>query len=196
MKTPDGSLGSRGGDSHGTRVGETWEQTYDLEFQRLDPIPEEVILKLAGRVYHEEEIRIPLNNKQAIVVPDGREIEIVDLVQKGRTGEVIISYFTDDKNPWPFEISGWRVSDDAGGLHSTDLPDIKSKVSMTVGKQAETDTDNTKKTYQLKLAWKLPIGRTAVALVNPGYWEYRDNLGTFTIKIPKDSYLGSDRKID
>ncbi len=186
--TPSGLVEPRGGDAHGTRVGDAWEQTYDLEFQRLDPVPQEVTLELAGRVYQKCETRIPLSGKQSSFAPDGREVQIIDLLQNRRTGEATISYVTDEKNPWPFSIPEWQVLDEQGKMHRTNLPEIKSSVSMTVGKQPATTGDAAKKEYALKLSWELPPGSKAVALVNAGYWEYRGNLGSFTIQIPEGCY--------
>ena len=183
--TPGGLVEPRGGGAHGTRVSDSWEQTYDLEFQRLNPVPSEVTLDLAGRVYQKGETLIPLSGKQSSFAPDGREVKIMDLQQNGSTGGVTISYVTDEKNPWPFSIPDWQVLDEQGKMHRT-RPEIESSVSMAVGKQPEATNDSTDNEYELKLSWELPRGSKAVALINTGYWEYRGKLGSFTIQIPKD----------
>ncbi|KJS11899.1 MAG: hypothetical protein VR67_12095 [Peptococcaceae bacterium BRH_c8a] len=184
--TPGGLVKPRDGGAHGTRVSDSWEQTYDLEFQRLDPVPSEVTLELAGLVYQKGETRIPLSGKQSSFAPDGREVQIMDLQQNGRIGGATISYVTDEKNPWPFSIPEWQVLDEQGKMHRT-RPEIESSVSMAVGsKQPEATDDSTDKEYELKLSWELPRGSKAVALINTGYWEYRDKMGSFTIQIPKD----------
>jgi len=189
LKTPDGLAEPRGGGSHGTtRVGDTWEQTYDLEFQRLDPVPQEVTLELAGLVYQRGETQVPLSDNQAALAPDGRKVQIKALQQKGRTGEATLYYVTDGKNPWPFSSAEWQVLDDHGKLYRTNLPEIKSSVSFAVGKQPAITGDATQKEYALKLSWELPPGIKAAALVNAGYWEYRDNLGSFTIQTPEGCY--------
>ena len=170
LKTPGGTVKPRGGGASGTWVGDSWEQTYELVFQRLDPVPQEVTLELTGMVYQKGETRIPLNSKQLTYVPDGRQLLIMDLQQDGRKGEATISYLTDKENSWPFSNSDWQVLDEQGKMHSI----------------TETTGEGTDKEYKLKLSWELPPGNNAVALINPGYWEYRDNLGSFIIKIPKD----------
>lgn len=182
LRTPGSLVEPRGADAHGTRVGDVWEQTYDLEFQRLDPVPQQVILELAGRVYQKGETRLPLSGEQSAVAPDGREVRIMNLQQHGRIEEATISYLIDEKTPRPFSISDWQVLDAQGKIHRT-RPKMESSVSMAIGKQPETTGDATEKEYVLKLSWELPRGSKAVALVNAGYWEYRDNLGSFTIQI-------------
>jgi len=189
FKTPDGLAEPRGGGSHGTtREGAIWEQSYELEFQRLDPVPQEVTLELAGLVYQRGETQVPLSDNQSALAPDGRKVQIKALQQKGRTGEATLNYVTDEKNPWPFSIAEWQVRDNHGKMHRTNPPEIKSSVSFAVGKQSASTGDATQKEYALKLSWELPPGSKAAALVNAGYWEYRDNLGSFAIQIPEGCY--------
>jgi hypothetical protein len=178
---PRGAGGGSSGD------GENWEGTYRLEFEPLEPLPRDVTLELAGLVYHKAEIRIPLSGERYAAVPDGRKVMATDLFVSGGRGETAISYRIDENNPFPFDSFGWRVVDDSGETYETEQPEIKSSGHVVgIIKPTKNSADLSEQEKRLRLSWELPEGRQAVALVIPGYWEYREDLGAFAINIPQE----------
>ena len=184
--TPTEIIESRGVSGSGELVDNRWEQTYELRFQRLDVIPETVTLKLSGRIYRQGETRVMFDSSQTAIAPDGRKIYYDNLVEEGGKGKVTILFSTDEHNPWPFDISGWKILDDKGGLHRT----TPGSGSQTVSAAKNTDLNNptVSQTYSSSttLNWRLPDDRKAIAAINTGYWEFIDDLDSITIRIPND----------
>lgn len=176
--TPKGSLKRRGGSIRG--IGQAYE--YELRFQQLDQVPETIILKLSGLVYQKGETRLPLISQQVAEAPDGRIVYLDKLMEKEQIGQAEIRYTIDKQNPWPYDTLSWQVLDDQGELHRT-TPSVNlvklTEVTNSVSEEAMQD-------FKLQLEWTIPADRKAIALVNPGYWEFQDQLGEVTIEIPRE----------
>lgn len=170
LKTPDGQLPARGSSGAGTgKAGDKWKYTYNLEFQRLDSVPPFVSLELAGRIYLKGETNIPLDSNKSVIAADGREIMVKQTNIYGAKGTGIIEFSIDHLNPFPYDNAEWRILDNKGELHET----------------RPINNSNTGTITEQELAWTLPTGRKPVALVNPGYWKFEENLGNIEIQIPK-----------
>lgn len=186
LKGPERWFELRGAGAGSSGTGENWEAGYRLEFEPLEPLPRVVTLELAGLVYHKAETRIPLSGEQYTAAPDGRKVAVTDLRFSGRKAEAVIVHSIDQNNPFPFDSAEWRVVDDRGELHNTEQPEIKSSAIIMGRRATENDVDLSEQEKRLRVRWELPDGRQAAALVSPGYWEFREDLGTFTINPLQD----------
>ncbi len=192
LKTPDEIIESRCGHGHGTRIDGNWEQTYNMEYQRLDKIPERIILKLAGWVYEKGTTEIVLEKGSIGTAPDGRKVYIENIRENGRKGQVKISYQIDKKNSRPFDTADWKVLDNKGELHAVDTINIPNEINFKAAEKNESEDIK----YSVELEWKLPFNRKAVVLTNAGYWKFEDNINTFTIQIPEKKAKPAQGKVN
>lgn len=172
---PDGPIEPRGGSSNGSRTPGGWEQEYQFEFQRLDPVPAYVTFEFSGRIYRQGETRIPLEKGKNVLTPAGQEITVDNVESQGNRGEIVLRSST-GKARWSIDLPEWRVQDNKGELHQ-----IRPLNASSATVSAKSFTGVTTQ----EIEWKLPSGRTAVNLVNPVYWEHKDNLGKIQINIPQ-----------
>lgn len=174
---PDGPIEPRGGRSNGSRtLGGNWEQEYQFDFQRLDPVPASVTFEFSGRIYRKGETRIPLEKGESVSTPAGQEIIVESVDSQGTYGKTVLRSPT-GKARWTVDLPEWRVQDNEGKLHPT-RPLNPSSTAVSPKEFIGVTTQ--------ELEWELPSGRTAVSLVNPVYWEYKDNLGKIQINIPQN----------
>lgn len=173
---PEGPVEPRGGNSHGSQtLGGNWEQEYQFDFQRLDPVPAYVTFEFSGRIYRQGETRIPLEKGKSVLTPAGQEITVDRVNSQGSHGEIMLSSST-GKAQWSVDLPEWKVQDNEGELHRA--------TPLNASSTAVSAKEVTGVTTQ-ELEWELPSDRTAVSLINPGYWEYQDNLGKVQINIPQ-----------
>lgn len=176
LSTPEGPVEPRGGRGNGSRTADgEWEQEYKFDFQRLDPVPPYVTFEFSGRIYRQGETRVQLKKGNTVFTPAGQEITVDRINSKGNQGEIVLRSYT-VKAPWSVDLPEWQVQDNEGELHRTR--------PLNVSSTSVSAKENTGVTTQ-ELEWELPPGHTAVGLVNPGYWEYKDNLGKIQINIPQ-----------
>lgn len=172
---PDDPIEPRGGSSNGSRtLGGDWEQEYQFDFQRLDPIPAYVTFEFSGRIYRQGETRIPMEKGKSVLTPAGQEITVDSIESQGNHGEIVLSSST-GKERWSVDLPEWRVQDNQGELHQI-KPLNHSSATVSLKDFIGVTTQ--------EFQWELPSGRTAVGLVNPVYWEHKDNLGKIQINIP------------
>ncbi|MGE5559550.1 MAG: stalk domain-containing protein [Chloroflexota bacterium] len=160
---PDGAelaRGIGGGRSNGRTSddGQTTVQ-YTMFFDRCDPQSGSVTLRVGAAVYVLDETRVPLEPGTEVRAPDGRPIKVIALEGTAESGKVTFSYEPDASFP-PF-YNDWMVLDSTGELTAM---------------QFSPDADG------LKLAWQLPAGREAVAMVLSGCW-MTDVAGDLTIDM-------------
>lgn len=172
----DGPVAPRGGNSRGSQTPNgNWEQEYQFDFQRLDPVPAYVTFEFSGRIYRQGETRIPLEKGKNVITPTGQEITVEKVISQGSHGEITLSSST-GKVPWSVDLPEWQVQDNEGEIHRT-RPLNASSTTVSAKEVTGVTTQ--------ELEWELPSGRTAVSLVNPNYWENKDNLGKIKINIPQ-----------
>ncbi len=82
-------------------------------------------------------------------------------------------------------MSNWQVVDDKGSIHMTEFPGITGQSETTARFVFPGEEPEEIQERSWDIQWELPAGRTAVALINMGYWAY-DDIGTVTVEIPPE----------
>ncbi|UNC92115.1 DUF4179 domain-containing protein [Candidatus Contubernalis alkaliaceticus] len=181
-------VGSRGGGGQGTLQEDgTWKEQYQVHFQPLEGLSQDsvVTIGLSGLLFHEGETILPFKGDRSSQSPDGRRVKIVEFDTNNEKGKAVISVEVDEKNPDPFLISYWQVIDDEGSIHMTEFPEVTGQSESTARFVFPGEEPKEIQERSWKIQWKLPADRTAVALINMGYWAY-DDIGTVTVEIPLD----------
>lgn len=142
-----------------------------MQFDRLDPVPAEVKIKLQPFIFKEIETQIPLEKGTTKTIADGYSIKIEELEQDGKQGRLVISYRLSEEikngiGPRPFER--WWIIDDKGKRHHSSGYSTCSYSDVQV---RET------------LHWEMPADRTAATLYLEGYWELYQ-IPVLEVKIP------------
>jgi len=151
--------------------GHSTGYNYTMQFDRLDPVPAEVKIKLQPFIFKEIETQIPLEIGTTKTIADGYSIKIEELEQDGKQGRLVISYRLSEEikngiGKHPFDR--WWIIDDKGNRHHSGSHSTCSYSDVQV---RET------------LHWEMPADRTAAALYLAGYWELYQ-IPVLEIKIP------------
>lgn len=144
---------------------------YTMQFDRLDPVPAEVKVKLQPFIFKEIESHIPLEVGTTRTIADGYSVRIEELEQDGKQGRLVISYrLPEEINKGigmdPFEC--WCIIDDKGKRHRGSSHSTRSYSDAQVWET---------------LHWEMPADRTAAALYLAGYWEPYQ-IPVLEVKIP------------
>ena len=102
----------QGGNGHGTLTdnGE-WEQQYQFNYQRLDPIPPYLTVDISGRINYNGETRIPLEKGQTVYTPAGQKITVDSIELNGGSGKIILASPTMvNRGLLIYRIGGFRIT--------------------------------------------------------------------------------------
>lgn len=146
---------------------------YELKFGPIAEIPSELVLTLDPYIYVKQETNIPLIAGESAKSANGLDVTVEEVSKESGQGYALISYPITD-NIWSLDDDMWQVIDNTGRQYSAQNTSERNNVRMKEGKpQAMVPL----------LHWELPEDKTAVMLVNPGYWE-KVQLPDLTITIP------------
>ncbi|HEY3366708.1 MAG TPA: hypothetical protein VGK74_16785 [Symbiobacteriaceae bacterium] len=182
IATANGPVKGKGGSGRSSRSGDVLVESIRMLFDPLDRYPASVTLRLGGMVFRSGETRVPLSGPRVAVTSYGNTITVEALENTGQNGRATLREESDSHDAWWQDFSSWQVLDDAGQLHPAQPPQEQSSTMEAVRLQPG---KSTVAINQQRVGWTLPRGRTAVALVNHGYWEHVENLGEVTIELPQ-----------
>ena len=175
LSTAADAVKQRGANCQGQRVENGWEENYNIEFQRLEPVPSAVTVKLSGFVYKMAETHIPLIEGHNAQTPNGRLITVARIRTEGSHSTVFLRFAADEIDYWPLDLNEGKLLDNVGQLHDTRPPrpwTSSEKVLLT---------DKSNSGQAVSFEWELPAGRSAEYLIIPGYWDYNEKLAEINI---------------